>query len=273
MNPRPALRRLVVPSLVAAMLLVAAFVFLRSGEGVADLPPDAPVESTAKSSQPAATAPRQDLPRSRAPLTPTEAASVVNPDLAGTDADRISSEYAAPDRWRATPVPCWRLRGTAPEDFVVKVDSNLHTAGKASALLASIRDTNGWGTLYQYADAKNLRGKRIEFSADVRTEDVQREANLPVSERPGEPGLRTRRIRARLQLMAAAQGGAQGPAPHDFRLDDYGWKSTISGALGVVDRPSALTRNLVTRRLVGSVVVKPGPPAFPAPELIPSAVK
>ena len=86
--------------------------------------------------------------------------------------------YATIDRWRATPAPCWRLRGTAPEDFVVEVDSNEHTSGKSSVSLASIRDTFGWGTLFQFADAKSLQGKRIEFSADIRTADVQRGANL-----------------------------------------------------------------------------------------------
>jgi hypothetical protein len=90
----------------------------------------------------------------------------------------VPSTYASPDRWRTTPARCWGLRGTAPEDFVVEVDSSLYTGGKSSASLSSIRDTFGWGTLYQFADAKGLQGKRIEFSADMRTADVQRGANL-----------------------------------------------------------------------------------------------
>ena len=60
----------------------------------------------------------------------------------------------------------------------MEVDSSAYTAGKSSASLSSIRDTFGWGTLYQFADAKGLQGKRLEFSADIRTADVQRGANL-----------------------------------------------------------------------------------------------
>jgi hypothetical protein len=90
----------------------------------------------------------------------------------------IPSPYASADRWRRTPMPCWGLRGTAPEDFVVEVDSRAHTTGDSSASLASIRDTAGWGTLYQFASATNLRGKRIEFTADVRTAGVRRGAYL-----------------------------------------------------------------------------------------------
>jgi hypothetical protein len=112
------------------------------------------------------------------PISPGGAAKVASSGASDATMGASSSTYATPDRWRATPAPCWRLRGTAPEDFVVKVDSTVFTAGRSSVSLASIRDTNGWGALYQYADAKDLRGKRIEFSADIRTEDVQREANL-----------------------------------------------------------------------------------------------
>ena len=93
-------------------------------------------------------------------------------------AGSVPARYAAPDRWRKTALPCWGLRGTAPEDFVVEVDSSVNTAGESSALLASSRQTAGWGILYQFASASDLRGKRIEFSADVRTDDVQRGANL-----------------------------------------------------------------------------------------------
>jgi hypothetical protein len=60
----------------------------------------------------------------------------------------------------------------------VEMDSNTHTAGNSSVSLASSRDTFGWGTLYQFADAKGMQGKRIEFTADIRTADVQRGANL-----------------------------------------------------------------------------------------------
>jgi len=86
--------------------------------------------------------------------------------------------YAGPERWRRTPIPCWGLRGTTPEDYEVLSDPNEHTAGKTSVLLSSTRSLTGWGTLYQFADAESLRGKRIEFVADLRTFGVGNTANL-----------------------------------------------------------------------------------------------
>jgi len=86
--------------------------------------------------------------------------------------------YAGPERWRSTPVPCWGVRGTTPEDYDVVPDPNEHTVGHTSVLLSSTRSLTGWGTLYQFADAKPFRGKRIEFSADLRTFGVGNTANL-----------------------------------------------------------------------------------------------
>jgi hypothetical protein len=86
--------------------------------------------------------------------------------------------YAGPERWRRTPVPCWGVRGTTPEDYEVVSDPNEHTVGHTSVLLSSTRSLTGWGTLYQFADAEPLRGKRIEFSADLRTFGVGNTANL-----------------------------------------------------------------------------------------------
>ena len=74
-------------------------------------------------------------------------------------------------------MPCWRLRGTSPEDFGISADT-IHTSGSTSASLISVRSTAGFGTLYQFADATALRGKRIEFTADLRTFRVEYHAGL-----------------------------------------------------------------------------------------------
>jgi len=87
--------------------------------------------------------------------------------------------YAGPERWKPTPVPCWGLRGTAPEDFEVTADRELRTTGQSSIAISSAR-SEGWGTLYQFADAVPMRGKRIELTADIRSRDVARNAGLYV---------------------------------------------------------------------------------------------
>jgi hypothetical protein len=185
MNSRQIVRRFLVPSLVITMVLVAAFLWLRT-----------PAQDEGRElANPDARQPRQRVP-AKNPAEPSrgnvgsEANAASEPASSGgavqaagsrapgASVDPSPSAYATNDRWRATPAPCWKLRGTAPEDFAVEVDSSAYTAGKSSVSLASLRNTFGWGTLYQFADAKPLQGRRIEFSADIRTSDVQRQANL-----------------------------------------------------------------------------------------------
>jgi len=64
---------------------------------------------------------------------------------------------------------CWGMRGSAPLDYSVTLDREVRTNGAASALISSLRDTRGYTTLFQTSAAGALRGKRVEFSADVRT--------------------------------------------------------------------------------------------------------
>jgi hypothetical protein len=87
-------------------------------------------------------------------------------------------QYADPKDWVKSELPCWGLRGTTPQDFVVAADRHILTTGKSSASIEAARLTSGWGTLYQFADAQDLRGKRIEFSADIRTAAVGRTAGI-----------------------------------------------------------------------------------------------
>jgi hypothetical protein len=103
-----------------------------------------------------------------------------NVQAPGPDPGMQPIGYAGPERWRKTPIPCWGLRGTAPEDYEVVSDRNEHTAGKASVAISSVRQTSGWGTLYQFANAEGFRGKRIVFTADLRTFGVATEASLLV---------------------------------------------------------------------------------------------
>jgi hypothetical protein len=122
--------------------------------------------------------PQREVAAAKVASAASPNASIAAPAPAPAPAPPSPSTYATQDRWRATPAPCWGIRGTAPEDFKVELDSYSHTSGNSSVSLASTRDTFGWGTLYQFADAKEMQGKRIEFTADIRTADVQRGANL-----------------------------------------------------------------------------------------------
>lgn len=73
---------------------------------------------------------------------------------------------------------CWGLRGSAPRDFIVTQDREVRTSGDASALISSRRDTAGYATMFQTATAGPVRGKRVEFSADLRTRGATGGANL-----------------------------------------------------------------------------------------------
>jgi hypothetical protein len=73
---------------------------------------------------------------------------------------------------------CWELRGSARRDFVVTLDREVRTSGEASALISSLRRTSGYTTMFQTAAAAPVRGKRVEFSADIRTRGATGSANL-----------------------------------------------------------------------------------------------
>ena len=98
-----------------------------------------------------------------------------------------SEPFAAYDRipiygdskgWAQTYLPCWGLRGRAPKDFVVAADQRILTSGKSSASIEAVGLSSGWGTLHQFTNAKDLRGKRVEFSADIRTVAVALRASI-----------------------------------------------------------------------------------------------
>ena len=73
---------------------------------------------------------------------------------------------------------CWGLRGSAPLDFVVTLDRETHTSGEASAMITASRESRGYATMFQSSAAESVRGKRVEFSVDLRTRGATRGANL-----------------------------------------------------------------------------------------------
>ena len=73
----------------------------------------------------------------------------------------------------------WMIAGSQPTQYESGVDSTTLYDGHRSAFLKSKEQvTGGFGTLMQSFDAKNYLGKRVRFSAAVKTEDVKSWAGL-----------------------------------------------------------------------------------------------
>ncbi len=73
----------------------------------------------------------------------------------------------------------WQMRGSAPQDYQVDLDTTTKVTGKASARMRLATKTpTGYGTFQQTVDATGFRGKRVRFSAGLRTRAVQRWAGL-----------------------------------------------------------------------------------------------
>lgn len=73
----------------------------------------------------------------------------------------------------------WMIAGSQPAKYESSVDTTVLYEGHRSAYLKSKEQvTGGFGTLMQSFDARNYLGKRVRFSAVVKTEDVQSWAGL-----------------------------------------------------------------------------------------------
>ena len=66
----------------------------------------------------------------------------------------------------------WLLAGSSPASFESGADDQDVHANRQSAFLRSTEKTEGFGTLMQQVDAKRYRGKRIQLSGFVKTQDV-----------------------------------------------------------------------------------------------------
>ncbi len=77
-------------------------------------------------------------------------------------------------------VPGWAISGSAAKKYAAYVDRSVAYTGLASASLAAITDVKGFefGTLMQIVDARPHLGKRMRFSAHVRTAGVTTGAAL-----------------------------------------------------------------------------------------------
>ena len=79
----------------------------------------------------------------------------------------------------ADEIPGWIKAGSHPKDYDVGRDKAISLGGKPSGFIKSNKsDAEGFGSYMQMFDADEFRGKRVEFSAFVKSEDVADWAGL-----------------------------------------------------------------------------------------------
>jgi hypothetical protein len=84
---------------------------------------------------------------------------------------------APPEKGKALPVG-WYVTESAPQLYEAGVDTTNPCEGTRSAFLRSRSSAGGYGTFMQAFAAQDFRGKRLRFSATVRTQDVKGWAGL-----------------------------------------------------------------------------------------------
>ncbi len=80
---------------------------------------------------------------------------------------------------KSEPPQGWYLAGSSPNDYLATSDSGISISGDTSAVLQSRSDTiQGFGTLMQATQSGRFNGKRVRFSAFVKTQGVSGRAGL-----------------------------------------------------------------------------------------------
>src|SRR5215831_11456815 len=75
--------------------------------------------------------------------------------------------------------PGWFKAGSHPEDYDMGVDRSVVFAGRPSGFIRSNKpETRDFGTYMQMFDAGDYRGKRVQFSALVKTDTVEKWCSL-----------------------------------------------------------------------------------------------
>lgn len=68
----------------------------------------------------------------------------------------------------------WSLNGPAARDFDSGTEASTRVAGGRDAFVKARMESSGFATLSQGIDAGDYRGKRVRFSAYLRTEDASK---------------------------------------------------------------------------------------------------
>ena len=90
------------------------------------------------------------------------------------------------------PISGWWLTGDNAEDYSLALDHSQARSGSTSALLTAVSATpRGFGALMQTAQAQAYKGKRIKFSAYVKTVGVTNWSGLwlRIDGQSGPPGI------------------------------------------------------------------------------------
>ncbi len=83
----------------------------------------------------------------------------------------------------------WFLAGSQPKDYELGIDSAMPFEGRPTGYLKSkAARPGGFGTMMQMFKADHYRGKRMRFSAYVRSQDVAKWAGLWMRMDGPEPG-------------------------------------------------------------------------------------
>jgi hypothetical protein len=87
------------------------------------------------------------------------------------------------------PAP-WILAGKTPQNYSTGIDpADVDGVHNAKFLRHEKGDGSGWATLMQQISAENYVGKRVRFSARVKTQDISNWAGLWLRvDLPGKPG-------------------------------------------------------------------------------------
>lgn len=84
----------------------------------------------------------------------------------------------------------WIKAGETPGQYEIGVDAEGYGRGGSAKFLRQVSgDGNGWSTLMQQISPVDYRGKRVRFSAQVRTRDISKWSGLWMRvDSPGKPG-------------------------------------------------------------------------------------
>ena len=114
-----------------------------------------------------------------ATATPTPTPTSANAALsASLDTSQSGAADESSTEGPAMKPLCWQLGGVPLRDFSVTLDTSNRVDGVASAMISTPSHEDGQASLYQTTLAGRMAGKRVEFSAELRTRGARTGARL-----------------------------------------------------------------------------------------------
>jgi hypothetical protein len=159
----------------------------------------------------------------------------------------------------------WFMAGSKPALYESGVDATTVLNGLPSAYMKSIQPVpDGFGTLMQNFIAKDYVGKRVRFSANVKSENIERWAGLWMRVDDNSKDARQPKMLAFDNMMDRPIKGTTGWQSYDIVLD------VPEGATGIffgilMDGAGEVWMNGVKFEVVGDSVATTAKPAIPPP--------